>query len=84
MWSIVQERINITKVFSLQMTFAESWLVLTPRPEMPVLNKSVFYFTHLEGAILCADRRNMKHGYRPTYIITLLDNFLFVCSATIL
>jgi hypothetical protein len=84
MRSLVQERINITKVFSLEMTFAESWLFLTPRPEMPVLNKSVFYDPHLEGAILCADRRNMKHGFRPTYIMALLDSSLFVCLATLL
>jgi len=38
MRSLLQERINITKVFSLAMTFAESWLFLTPHPEMPVLN----------------------------------------------
>jgi len=68
MRSLLQERINITKVFSLAMTFVESWLFLTPHPEMPVLNKSVFYDPHLEGAILCADRRYMKHGFRLTYI----------------
>jgi hypothetical protein len=54
--SIVRERINITEVFSLQLMFSESWLVVTPRPEMPVLNESVFYDPPLDGAILCADR----------------------------
>lgn len=82
MQSIVRERINITEVFSLQVMFSESWLVVTPRPEMPVLNKSVFYDPPLDGAILCADRiwrmytglAYVYSGRTGQFLLRLLNN----------